>query len=210
MNGQRHMNASGIRRRPRLHRRGTATIELVAIIPILAGITGLMFFFGWALMNKHQVLLADRYSAWQRVETGTWPTEDKLNEIVFNERAVDVDLAGGAVAAETAADLVTEAGYYGPGPEELARELLLNLFPKGRQATVTADFDSNEALWERFSGAIRHTHSREGVTWRRDEVRCWTTLRDLYYMEMDDSLQRVPPPANNMAGMIRGLYLAHW
>lgn len=197
-------------RRPRLHRPGTAMTEFVLTLPFLAVIAGLIFFFGWALMHKHQVLVADRYSAWQKIETGSWPGDKKLNDIVFDKRATNVSLTSRACIRDTAEDLAVEAGAYGPRTEELANKLVLNRFPRGRQVRISASFDRNQALWERFTGPITHRHGREGVTWRRDEVRCWTALRDLYYSGLDDSLQRIPPPAHKMAKMIRRLYLASW
>lgn len=205
-----HARKTGRPRRPRWHRPGTAMTEFVLTLPFLAVITGLTFFFGWSLMHKHQVLVADRYSAWQRIETGSWPSEEKLNEIVFDDKASSVSLNSSAGIGETAEDLAAEAGAFGARTEGLASELLLHRLPRGRHARVTAEFDANQALWERFSGAVTHRHGREGITWRRDEVNCWRTLRDLYYSDFDDGLLRVPPPAERMAEMVRGLYLAGW
>ncbi len=207
MNAHAHARS---RRPGRYQRPGTAMTEFVLTLPFLAVIAGLTFFFGWGLMRKHQVLVADRYSAWQRVETGNWPTEEKLNEIVFHNQAVSVHLSGSGGLQDTAQDLVAQAAGYGPRTEELANQLVLHRFDRGRRAQVSAEFDAKQALWQRFGGTIVHSHGREGITWRRDEVRAWETLRDLYYAEFDDSLQRIPPPAERMAHMIRGLYLAHW
>lgn len=200
----------GPRRRRAVGRRGSATMEFVLAIPLLALVLGLTMFFGWALMHKHQVIVADRYSSWQRVTTGQWPSEEKINELCFNDRASDVDLDGTGPVRQTVYEWVQAAGGKSGQAEALADELYVNRFPTGKRARVSATFQSNQALWERFSGAISHRHGREGVTWRRDEVRCWTTLRDQYYGDVDNLLQRVPAPADGMANMIRGLYLARW
>ena len=93
-----------------------------------------------------------------------------------------------------------------------AAELLLDRFPAGRRARVSARFRAHQALWQR-EDLIRYIHSRhgrEGITWRRDEVRPWRVLRDQFYLELDEALRRVPAPGDGMAQMIRELYLAHW
>jgi len=184
--------------------------EFVLILPVLAILVGLTFFLSWAHTRKHEVLVADRYSAWRKVEAGSWPTHEDLNRIVFKDRATSLNLSGAGAVTETVDELVAGAGQYGPNPEELARELVINRFPTGRRALVVAEFDPNQALWERFAGPIHHHHGREGLTWRRDEVNCWQTLRDLYYSLLDESLRRVPPPGEKMAQMIRQLYLRRW
>jgi Flp pilus assembly protein TadG len=210
MNAHKHTERPGGVRRARLLRRGTSIIEFVLVLPFLGIIVGLTFFFGWTMMHKHQVLVADRYSAWQRVQTGSSPTEDVLNEKVFNKKASSVSLGWHAATAVTAQDLVDEAAAYGPRTEELAEKLLQDRFPVGPRADVSASFDAGQALWQRFSGPIRHQHGREGVAWRRDDVNCWVPLRDLYYADLDNGLRSIPDPAEKMAGMIRRLYLARW
>ncbi len=203
--------SGGVRPPARLHRRGTAMTEFVLIVPVLGVILGLTFFFGWALMHKHQVLIADRYAAWKRIETGSWPTEEELNEIAFANRATDVQIGGSQhELRETAEDLVGEVGSRHEMARALADELTVNRFPAGRRAHVAASFDANQALWEKFTGHIRHRHAREGVTWRRDEVNCWSVLRDQYYDDFDQDMQRIRAPGNGMAQMIRRLYLRHW
>ncbi|KKM78637.1 hypothetical protein LCGC14_1357950 [marine sediment metagenome] len=200
--------------RGRLHRRGTAMIEFVLILPVLAVILGLTFFVGWAMMRKHQVIVADRYAAWQRVEVGAWPTEEKLNEKFFADKALDVSLESMGLKRETAEDLVSEAGSLNRRSESLAEELLLDRFPRGRRAHLTASFPGHQSPWQReklkLIRTIQSRHGREGITWRRDEVNCWGTLRDQFYPELDDALQRVSAPGDGMAHMIRRLYLDHW
>ena len=140
------------------------------IVPFLAVILGLTFFFGWALMHKHQVVVANRYSAWARIETGAWPSEDEINTKCFMDKASDVSLSGSQVGRETPDDLATEAEGHGANVGELAMHMVVDPFPVGRQAHVAAKFDSEQALWQHFTGYIDHRHRREGLTWRRDEV----------------------------------------
>jgi len=191
-------------------RRGTAMTEFVLAVPFLAIVLGLTFFFGWAMRNRNQVCVADRYSAWRRVQAGSWPSEADLNRDVFGGRAVRVGLSSAPPVTETVDQLVVEAGDRNPNAEMFADETIRQKFPTGKRAHVSAEFDTNEALWDKFTGSIHHRHGREGLTWRRDEASCWPTLRDIFYSDLDESLQRIPSPANRMAQMIRGLYLAHW
>jgi len=206
------VTARSARRRPWGHAPGTAMVEFTLVVPILAVIISLVFFFGWALMRKHQVIVADRYAAWRRIETGRWPEADELNELFFAGKAVDVALGGAATNPRTASELADAASDLNRRSGALAAELLLDRFPAGRRARVSARFRAHQALWQR-EDLIRYIHSRhgrEGITWRRDEVRPWRVLRDQFYLELDEALRRVPAPGDGMAQMIRGLYLAHW
>ncbi len=194
-------------------RRGTAIAEFVLAVPFLAIVLGLTFFFGWVMMHKHQVLVANRYSAWQRVDTGVWPSEDRLNDVVFNNRASSVALSSEAPVGETADELISEAGNMSPRTGVLAEELIADNYPPGRRAHVSANFNPRQALWQNVMEGMydmHHRHGREGVTWRRDEVSCWSVLRNQYYSELDDSLERVSEPSDGMAQMIQGLYLTGW
>ncbi len=186
-------------------------VEFVLVLPLLAVILGLTFFFGWATMHKHQVVVADRYAAWRRIETGSWPAEAELNDIAFMGKAADVNLAGSQDGLkETAQDLQGAAGRQHERAGDLAEELVVQRFPAGQEAHVSARFDPQQALWAKFTGYIHHAHGREGVSWRRDHVNCWDVLRDQFYPEFDEELGRLPPPASGMAGTIRHLYLANW
>lgn len=190
--------------------RGTAVIEFILAVPFLAFILGITFFFGWALMHKQKVVIADRYTAWQRVETGAWPSESRLNNLVFNGIATYVDLSAEEPVLETADDLVTQTGEISRQGQILADELVRQNFPAGQRAHVAVSFDPDETLWQRYTGAIHHRYGREGITWRRAEVSCWRSLRDLYYAGFDAAMERMPPPADQMARVIRSLYLASW
>lgn len=185
-------------------------MEFVLVVPFLAIILGLTFFFGWAYMHRHQVVIANRYAAWQRVENGAWPSEEKLNKLFFADRAVDVQVHAMGLERWTARDLLDEVGAESRRTGLYAEELLWDRFPGGHRAHVAAKFSSNRALWEQFQGHIHDSHGREGITWRRDEVNCWTTLRDEFYPDLDAALRAVPDPGAPMAQVIRRLYLVHW
>lgn len=124
----------------RFGRRGTAMVEFVLVLPLLLTVLAATFFFGWAMMHKHQVSVADRYAAWRRVETGGWPSEDRINEVCFADRAKDVDLVSEAAVRQTARDLVDVAGQQGAPVELLAEELVVERYPGGKRARVSATF----------------------------------------------------------------------
>ena len=201
----------GRKRRIDTRRRGTAMAEMVLAVPLLGLILGLTFFFGWALMHKHEVLVANRHAAWRRIETGAWPSEEELNVAAFGDEAEDVRLSGSESGLRrTAADLAGEADSRHQMAGDYADELIVNRFPAGRRANVSANFGSDEALWNKFVGYIPGEHGREGVTWRRDEVNPWSTLRDGFYADFAREMLSVPAPASAMARTIRHLYLANW
>jgi hypothetical protein len=194
-------------------RRGTAMLEFVLLIPLLATVVALTFFFGWSMMHKTQLLQAARHAPWENIDTGAWPTEEFINEQFFHNRAASVSLASepDKVSRETSEDLVNDVGGREAAAGALADELTLNLFPPGKRGRVAAGFNTDQPIWKTFEGTITATHQREGLTWRRDDP-CdpWNTLRDQYYPDLDNLLNGIPAPGSGMAQMIRGLYLAHW
>ncbi len=207
------MAASGQtdRRRTRRQTRGTAMVEFLLIVPFLALILGLTFFFGWAIMHKQQAVTASRYAAWKRIETGAWPTEEELNERVFADSAEHVSLNGSHDdLRRTATELAIEAGSRNGPAGEYAEGLMVDQFPAGRRAQVSVGFDTDQRLYKRFTGDIHSSHGREGVTWRRDEVNPWPALRDHFYLDFDNEMRSLPAPAGGMAGAIRHLYMANW
>ncbi len=50
-------------------RHGTAVIESIFCVPLIAIILGLTFFFGWAMRNQQRVIISDRYAVWRLVMT---------------------------------------------------------------------------------------------------------------------------------------------
>jgi hypothetical protein len=185
-------------------------VEFTLVVPFLAVILGLTFFFGWAYLHKHQVVVASRYATWQRVDHGAWPTEKKLNEVCFADKAVDVQIQAMGLDQRTAQDLVSEVGAESRRTQTFAEELLTDRLPGGHRGHVAAKFGSRWTLWQQYRSHIHDNQAREGITWRRDEVNCWALLRDQYYGDLDEGLRGVRAPGDGMAQMIRRLYLAHW
>ena len=202
---------------------GTAMTEMVLVLPFLAVILSLTFFFGWAMMQKERTLLASRYSAWSRVDTGVWADEARLNDLVFANKATTLTLtqdtgdpAIGSWGAPggtntTPGDLVTAVGAVNQIAAGLADEMVNSRFPHGYRSIVSAEFSPRQNFWAQFRGAISGRDAREGLSWRRaDSVSPWNVLRDQFYSPFDTALESVAPPANGMAQMVRSLYLAYW
>lgn len=202
---------------------GTAMIETTLALPFFAVILSLTFFFGWVMMHKQQTILASRYNAWSRVDTGVWPDEARINDIVFANKAailtlgqatgdpaVDNSWGGGGSTNTTPGDLISSVGNVNQIAGGLADEMVGKRFPHGYRASVAAEFSPVQNFWAQFRGPISAHDSREGVSWRRDNVTPWNVLRDQFYSPFDTALESVAPPANDMAQMIRSLYLAYW
>ena len=62
------VSATTLDSRMKRHRsRGTAMVEFVMCIPLLALLISGMFFFGWAMRNQQKVKVSDRYAVWRAV-----------------------------------------------------------------------------------------------------------------------------------------------
>lgn len=188
-------------------RRGSALIEMVMVVPLLATIIGLTFFFGWAMANQQHVRVSSRYAAWRQVRAGESVSGDELNEIFFGDRADGVDISAGDGPDDTLKKLADAAGKYELG-YPLVEDAVLNRWPKGRSDLVKADFPSDVALWQRFRGPIEGSHAREGVEWRRGEVSYLDVIRDLFLYDLDRAVSGVPD--GTLRGSLRGLYLRRW
>ena len=57
-------------RNMRRRRRGTAMIEFVLCIPLLALVIAAVFFFGMVMRNQQRLRAADRYVVWRTVHNG--------------------------------------------------------------------------------------------------------------------------------------------
>ena len=186
-------------------------VEFAMCIPLLALVISLTFFFGHAMMNQQHVRISDRYTAWRRVAGGN-VNGQALNTLFFRERAEGTGVAEDRGPAETLEDYVAFASWSGADAERLARATVLQRFPRGQRATVRAEFPSNSgaAVYRRLTGAIRSSHYRDGVEWRRGQARCEDALRDEFLGDLDATLDNLPAPADTLGQVLRELYLAGW
>lgn len=186
---------------------GTAMTEMVLALPFLATVVSFIFFFGWAMLHKQQVIMASRYAAWETIYNGT-PSEDRTNEVAMASKGVNVVITPSNAEVTTMQDLL---GQISQGAQPLADATIGEAFPGGTDVRASADFLALQPrAGARFSPTISSHHSRDGVTWVLDDVSCWNALRTLYLSDLDQSLETADPVAAGMVGMIQNLYLGYW
>lgn len=189
--------------------KGTALVEAVFAIPMLALILGLTWWVGWAMTNQQHVKAADRYTAW-RSTYGGGVTTDSLNTDFYQRKANVQDISYGNGQAETVRDYCDLASRFSQAAGGLADGGPRQRFPRGTQVTVSADFPTSVGLWNRYQGAIHSEHFREGVEWRYGQAAINTTVLDQYMTSMDACLSGVQQPGDGMAQMVRTLYSNGW
>ena len=186
------------------------------IVPLIATIIGLTFFFGWAMKNQQRVKVSSRYHTWRRLYCGSYPqhpTESRkltLNEMMFNNEGGSVGTAGGQGPTQSLGELVDSVNEYGFGTRtaELAETLVMDHCPRGRSGEVGAGFPTDVGIWQRFQGSIHHRHTREGKEWRRGEFSYLEPIRDLFLQELDEEILGIAHP--RLRENLRRLYLKRW
>lgn len=193
-----------------VRRHGTAVIESVFCVPLIAVVLGLTFFFGWAMRNQQRVIISDRYAVWRRVVAGDAVGGGRLDRDFFGGQAagVAVDYAGGPDG--TLVEYVDRAGRRSAAVEALAQRLVLERFPRSHSAEVSAWFPTDVGLWKRFTGAIERRHVREGVEWRNQEAALEPQVRDQFFIPLDSALLSIPAPGTGLGLAFQNLYLRRW
>ena len=193
-------------------RRGNVLMEFVLIIPLLATILGLTFFFGWAFTNQQHVKVSDRFQCWRRVRAGSKASVSQLNAWFFQNRANEdtFDQGGGSGPTETLRDLIDTVGNFSTRAEGLAEGVVWNRAERGRRAMVAAEFPSEVGIYQQFTGKIKHDHTRDGREWRWRQLRCEPVIRDEFLSELDSVLESIPSPGDSLGEMARKLYLSAW
>ena len=199
-------------------RRGSVLIEFVMVIPLLAMILGLTFFFGWAMVNQQHIKVADRFQTWRKVRAGSSVGAATLNDRIFqghlDEEAYHQN--SGTYSTETVKtleELVMAAGAQSAGAEVLADKVVMEKSPRGRWTTVHGRFPSEIGIFRKiddYRGSIRHTHMRDGKEWRWRQVWCEEVIKDEFLFDLDSTLLGVPSPGDGLAAMARRLYLTRW
>ncbi|HOD81697.1 MAG: hypothetical protein BWX88_04407 [Planctomycetes bacterium ADurb.Bin126] len=198
-----------------IRRRGTVLLEFVMVIPLLAGIIALTYFFGWSMKNQQRVRASNRYAVWRWVHGKHDVNDMNLNLNFFDAKAGDVSIHGwGGGPTQTRDDLQREVGVQSVPAGDLAREELSGAspWPYGCSGAIGASFPTDVTLWQWLTqdGGIRWHHVREGVEWRRHQARCENALTDQFYAGLDDALGSVPSPGDSLGEAARRLYLGGW
>lgn len=218
-------------RRPTPHRRrrarGTALIELVMIVPLIALIIGLTFFFGRAMVNQQHVRAAARYAAWRDLHNRSAVADgesgapnvvhvdyDHLNQTFFDGEASDpgagIRLHYLSGPSETLEDYAVYAGLNDATIGQLTEELALRTWPHGRGARVDAEFPSDVGLWNNLglTGMMTGRTLRDGMEWRYRQARNEPAVRDAFLMDVDSMFESMESTdAAGMGHTFRNLYL---
>lgn len=201
-----HMKQRRIIRSRFRRRSGTATIEFVMCVPLLATILGLTFFFGWAMKNQQHVRISDRYLAWRQIRNGTSPSGADINVTFFARQASDVSVSGGSGPGETSDDFVKKANEVANSAGSLAQHVV-DRSPASSVIRVGAEFPSQVGTWQYFTGKINSAHSREGVEWRYHEASCSDAVIRDYLNDLDTILKGLNDP---LAEVFRNMYQTGW
>lgn len=215
-------------------RRGTATIEFICSVPLLAVIIALTFFFGHVRVNQQHVQVAARYSAWvgwhsdieefqidwdlmsdpggENRQMGSYLPENPeiLNSIFMDNRSTETNLDMVWIYLGTPDDYIDLVSRDSQAAGELAENLIDNYFDRSRQATVDAVFPSPVNLWELYEGDLHARSSREGLEWARGSAFCEYAVTEQFLTTIDSALLSVPSPGNRLALTVRRLYLWPW
>lgn len=189
-------------------RRGSALLECVMIVPFVATIVSLTYFFGWAMRNQQQVFVSDRYLAWRSVRGAGWRPDESLNEFMFDNRAGNIHQSGGDGPDDTRDDLIEATDERDRNAGVLA-ETAVNQWPGGRSTSVSVSFPTDDGgLWTMFKGSIPHTHAREGVEWRRGQVSYLKTIRDKFLINLHSAVSNIPD--GTLQSNLKALYEKRW
>ena len=215
-------------------RRGSAMIETVMCIPILGFVLVGTMFLGWAMMDQQQVKTSARYVAWRHANSGweydgidpntdandaAWyddPHHPGLNDLFFRNEAINVDVSRHRGDRQEMEELRDRAAGESDHAGQFAGYLLVSpmaghgLFPGSQGATVRAEFRSDVEAFRRYTGSIRGYHMRDGVEWRRSEAGCRYVTREMFLDGLDETLNSIPSPGEEMGRMLRTTYVNGW
>jgi hypothetical protein len=185
-------------------------IEFVMSLPLIMVVVGLTMYLGWSMMRKQHVVVADQYAVWKTIEDGQ-PNDGDLNRMFLNLKAnrVNQDLNTGPD------DAVNYWVGNVPGQAQiLASELMYNhwLNPQnvGQQNHLSAEFNFPYGLAQIFSGDIEARTGREGRELYHGQAHQWSSLNNLYYRDLTDSLGSVSGPGQSFAQQISRMLTARW
>jgi hypothetical protein len=205
------MSGTRDRRRWQRGRRGTSMVEFVLVIPLLATVLSLTFFFGWAMRNKQDVTTAARYAAWKRVyEPGPGSDANAINATFFAGQAIGLQIHRGPGPVETLEEAVGHAGSFGSDAGRLAERWMLDEFPRGRWVELEATRPTDQRLWREFTGTIHSRTCRDGVAWRRGQASPARFVREDVTYEVEEILESIDTPGEGLAHELRRIYRGGW
>lgn len=189
-------------------------LEFVLVVPLLATVLVLTFFFGWAMKNQQQTIVADRFAAWHGVLANDWPTGGQINTVSLSGQASTVTVEYPAGTGDVVNRLATEITAVGPEAAVLARDVYVLQCPQSHYANVSTVFPTSVGLWASMNGDISWSHIREGLEWRRGQMYfeegSSSFVSNTFYPSLDQALSSIPAPGDTVGTAFRRLYLMRW
>ena len=137
--------------------RGTAMLEFVMCIPLMAILIAAIFFFGWVMRNQQRVCIAARYTSWKYVYDTT-PSTQQLNDKFFDDRGHDIyiDLDSDTATNQVRESFINEVTTSDADAGEYAQDLISRNLPGGSYALLRSQFATNSPRWRKWaeSGAL--------------------------------------------------------
>lgn len=189
--------------------KGSATVEFVMAIPLLALVIAGILFFGWAMRNHQRLRAADRQAAWRSVE-GAPPTGSEVDTDFFAGRGEETTVEIDAGPTEILEAFQSAARQESAAAGLLAEDLLGGFrVPRGRGATVRSRFATGVEFWRRLApDAMDSRHVREGPDWQRGQTDIGGAMRERYFQDLEQNVDRVA--GSNMSRSLRNLYQNGW
>ncbi len=168
---------------------GSATVEFVMAIPLLAIVIAGTFFFGWVMRNHLQMRVAGRYAAWQGVDAAA-PSAARIDADFFAGRGEDTRLAADAGPEATLEEFIASARDESASAGDLAENLVAShRVPRASGMTVTSQFSTNVDFWRKLaSSPMQARHVREGPAWLRGQVDVGGAMQELYFSELEQAV----------------------
>ncbi|MBN1941807.1 MAG: pilus assembly protein [Phycisphaerae bacterium] len=192
-----------------LKSKGTATVEFVLAIPLLALVIAGTFFFGWVMRNHQRLRVADRYAAWRSVEDGL-PSGNEIDAEFFAGRGEGTSLEDDSGPDGTLEDFIVSAREESDAAGDLAENFVTaDRVPRGRGVTVKSRFATNVEFWRKMAAdAMDSRHVREGPDWRHGQVNVGGAMRDLYFDDLEQAVDDIA--GENISQALRNLYQNGW
>jgi hypothetical protein len=194
------------------HRKGTALLEFVMSIPLLATVIAGTFFFGWVMRNQQRVRIASRHVAWSHVyETAETANSADVDDLFFDTRGEGTFIEGEGFAGSALEDYVRAVNNRHEDAGRVVEEMITEADPpEARREFVESNFETNNDLWRKLSqGAIRMEHHRGGRTWRRPEWSPLSKVTTETLLEECDAMADAPSDSK-VESALRLLYEGGW
>ncbi len=167
-------------------------IEFLMVIPLLAAVLGLTFFFGSAMANQQRLKIATRYQCWSELRKNNSASVSDLNRFHLDDRAdessFDSDWGGGPTEAfhELVSAVAGEATI-----DEAATVMqaeVIYLFPHGIRYKAQADFPSTMGIRRWLDETMQCEYVCDGVEWRRGDASYEVPIFDVFLGELDEQI----------------------